>query len=105
MVQEDTPNNQDNWDPWNPENEEEEDENQFPEEVGPPENNMQLMFQNLAMAIPNRFLAFDNGDIRRPGMFAEHFQRHLMEERDDEEFIDDDESLPDLLDDPYDHLY
>ena len=37
-------------------------------------------------------------------MFAEHFQRHLMEGGEDEESIDDNESLPDLLDDPYDHV-
>ena len=36
------------------------------------------------------------------GMFAEHWQQHLMWE--DEESIDDNESLPDLLDDPYDNL-
>ena len=43
MVQEDAPNNHDDWDPWNPENDEEED--QFPEEVGPPENNLQQCFR------------------------------------------------------------
>lgn len=59
MVQEDAPNNHDDWNPWNPENLDDDDENQFPEEVGPPEN-MQLMLQmqDLAMALPRELLFF-----------------------------------------------
>ena len=53
MVQEDAPSNHNDWDDlWNPENDEGED--QFPEEVGPLEDDM-LMFQNLLMAIPSKF--------------------------------------------------
>ena len=59
MVQEDAPRNHDDWNPWNPENLEGDDEDQFPEEVGPPEN-MQLMLQiqDLAMALPRKLLFF-----------------------------------------------
>lgn len=56
MVQEEKP--KDHHDNWDPENDEEEDEDQFPEDVGPPENNMQLLFQNLAMALPSKLLFF-----------------------------------------------
>ena len=55
MVQEEKPpNDQDEWNPY----EEEDDENGFPEEIGPPENNIQLMFQDLAMHIPRNFFFF-----------------------------------------------
>ena len=55
MVQEEKPpNDQDEWNPY----EEEDDENGFPEEIGPPENNIQLMFQDLAMHIPRKFFFF-----------------------------------------------
>ena len=37
-------------------------------------------------------------------MVAERFQIRLMEREDDNDDIDDNESLPDLLDDPHDNV-